>query len=241
LLAKFAAAHAFATLHRNEAAVGYTKAANMAVRLSTGRLIILLNSDTIVTPFWAEKMADAIFSTHGAGIVGPLSNAASFQSLPSVIGTDTQTAVNTLPPGYSVEDMNAWCEAHSSARMPCVPLVHGFCFGVTRDAWNKLGTFDEVAFPGGYGEENDYCFRAVNAGFRLVIATHTYVFHKKSRSYSEERRHALAQAAQKVLYEKHGYDRFLGDVKILADQPILQRLRQEAAELWSSDSPSARD
>jgi GT2 family glycosyltransferase/glycosyltransferase involved in cell wall biosynthesis/SAM-dependent methyltransferase len=231
-LEDFCAIRPFTTLNRNEVAQGYTKAANKGLRLSTGDLIILLNSDTVVTPFWAEKMADAIFSTHGAGIVGPLSNAAGYQSLPSVLATKSQTAVNSLPPGYSIEDMNVWCEAHSSARVPCVPLVHGFCFGVTRQAWNTLGEFDEAAFPEGYGEENDYCFRAVNAGFGLVVATHTYVFHAKSRSYTKERRHALSEAAQQVLYDRYGRDRFLNAVKILADQPILRQLRHEATELW---------
>jgi GT2 family glycosyltransferase/2-polyprenyl-3-methyl-5-hydroxy-6-metoxy-1,4-benzoquinol methylase/glycosyltransferase involved in cell wall biosynthesis len=233
-LEEFSAKYSFATLHRNDVALGYTKSANIGVRLSTGRLIILLNSDTVVTPFWAEKMADAVFSTHGAGIVGPVSNAASYQSLPGVTGTKTQTAVNVLPPNYSVDDMNLWCEAHTTARGACVPLVHGFCFGITRDAWNTLGEFDEVAFPEGYGEENDYCFRAVNAGFGLVVATHTYVFHAKSRSYSEQRRHALSEAAQKILYERYSRDRFLAAVKIISEQPILQRLRREAAKLWST-------
>jgi GT2 family glycosyltransferase/glycosyltransferase involved in cell wall biosynthesis/SAM-dependent methyltransferase len=235
---EFCAARPFTTLHRSDVAQGYTKAANTGLRLSTGDLVILLNSDTVVTPFWAEKMADAVFSTHGAGIVGPLSNAASYQSVPSVLATATQTAINSLPPGYSIEDMNAWCEAHSTANVPCVPFVHGFCFGVTRQAWNTLGEFDEAAFPKGYGEENDYCFRAVNAGFGLVVATHTYVFHAKSKSYTEERRNALSEAAQQVLYERYGRDRFLSAVKILADQPKLQQLRHEAADLWPNCLPT---
>lgn len=53
-------------------------------------------------------------------------------------------------------------------------LVHGFCFGLIREVMNRVGLFYEDSFPNGYGEENDYCFRAADAGFSLVIATHTY-------------------------------------------------------------------
>lgn len=231
-LEEFAASNTVTTLHRNDVAQGYTKAANIGVRAAIADLVILLNSDTIVTPFWAEKMVDAVFSVPGAGIVGPLSNAASYQSLPGVTGTATQTAVNALPDGFSPDDMNAWCEANSTAAVPCVPLVHGFCFGVTREAFATLGEFDEEAFPRGYGEENDFCFRAVNAGFSLVVATHTYVFHAKSKSYSETTRHELSEASQRMLYARHGRARFMADVRVLAEQPVLEHMRRESAKLF---------
>lgn len=228
----FSRSNSFTTLHRNDVSKGYTCAANLGANSSAADLFILLNSDTIVTPSWAEKLADAVFSVPGAGIVGPLSNAASYQSLPSVAATSTQTAVNSLPAGFSPDDMNEWCEMHSTASVPCVPLVHGFCFGITREAWETLGQFDEEAFPHGYGEENDYCFRAVNAGFALVLATHTYVFHAKSKSYSEKTRHELADTSQKVIYARHGRERFMEVVEFLAEQPALRRLRCESLELW---------
>ena len=69
-------------LYRNEVAGGYPKAANQGLAASTGEFVILLNSDTVVTNGWAEKLADAVISTPGAGVVGPLSNAASYQSVP---------------------------------------------------------------------------------------------------------------------------------------------------------------
>lgn len=231
-LQEFASTHPFVTLHRNEEAVGYTKAANIGMRLSTAKFMILLNSDTIVTALWAEKMLDAALSSPGVGIVGPLSNAASYQSIPSVQSTATQTAVNSLPPGFMPDDMNAWCEFNSTAAVPKVPLVHGFCFGLLREVWDEIGEFDEEAFPRGYGEENDYCLRATNAGFGLAVATHTYVFHAKSKSYSEGTRHEISQVSQNTLYDRHGKRRFMNAVGILAKQPMLVRLRARAEKLW---------
>ena len=75
-LQEFAGSASWVELHRNDQALGYTRAGNQGLAASSGELVILLNSDTIVTDGWVEKMADAVFSTPGAGIVGPMSNAA---------------------------------------------------------------------------------------------------------------------------------------------------------------------
>ena len=42
---------------------------------------------------------------------------------------------------------------------------------------------DEENFPVGYGEENDYCIRASDAGFRLAIADDAYVFSFKIKKF----------------------------------------------------------
>lgn len=234
-LEKFAHSAPWIKLHRNPKPLGYTKAANQGLRASTGELVILLNSDTIVTDGWAEKLADAVFATPGAGIVGPMSNAASHQSIPEHRGTKDQTAINDLPPGLTAEDMNRYCEQWTTADvLPRVPLVHGFCFGVTREVIDKVGLFDEENFPRGYGEENEYCFRAVDAGFSLVIATHTYIFHAKSKSYAGPERVALMQAGADALKRLHGRPRVERAVKSMQQNPILEKFRERARNLIAS-------
>ena len=107
-----------------------------------------------------EKLADAVFSTPGAGIVGPMSNAAGYPSLPAHRGGGGSRGVIPLPPGPSPEDMNRrcgqWTPAHLLAR---VPLAHAFCFSVTREAIETLGGFDGAGFPGGYLDEPELIHR----------------------------------------------------------------------------------
>lgn len=215
---------------------GYTKAANAGMKASNAELTILLNSDTIVAKDWYQKMADAVFNTHGAGIVGPMSSAASTQSLPHYKGNRSQTAVNQLPSDMSIEDMNLFCEKTSVNYIPRVPLVHGFCFGITRDVLDKIGYFDEVNFPRGYGEENDYCFRAANAGFGLVIATNTYIYHSKSKTFKDDKqRSELMQSGAIALVRKHGDRRIYRAVLTMEQQPILSRLRKLSQVLYTKD------
>lgn len=225
---------AWVQLYRHEEASGYTKAANKGLAASTGELVILLNSDTIVTADWAEKLADAVFSTPGAGIVGPMSSAASHQSIPEHQGSNNQTATNELPPYMSAEDLNRYCEQWATAGvLPRTPLVHGFCFGVTREVINTIGFMDEEKFPRGYGEENDYCFRAVDNGFGLVVAAHTYVFHTKSKSYLGPERIALMKAGSETLAATYGRARVQRAVASMQANPLFGELRRRAKELYA--------
>jgi GT2 family glycosyltransferase len=231
-LSAFAKNQSEVELIRHDQPGGYTRAANRGLAASRGEFVILLNSDTIVTDGWAEKMADAVFSTPGAGVVGPMSSAASWQSIPNHRGTEQQTAVNLLPAGMTAEDMNRCCEQWTiDGIVPRVPLVHGFCFGLTREIIDKVGYFDETHFPGGYGEENDYCFRAADAGFGLVVATHTYVFHAKSKSYVDTDRIRLTGEASQTLHRLHSPARIRRAVEAMEHNPLLWKFRQNAAKL----------
>ena len=128
-LNEFCSYREWCDLYRNETSQGYTKSANRGLKLSKGELVILLNSDTMVTKNWIEKLCDAAFSLPEIGIVGPISNAASCQSIPENKGKRGQTAINQVPDGLTIEDMNEYCEQWTCNNyLPWVPLVHGFCF-----------------------------------------------------------------------------------------------------------------
>ena len=233
-LREFAGSASWIELHRNEHTQGYTKAANQGLAASTGELVILLNSYTVVTDGCFEKMADAVFSTPGAGIVGPISNAAGHQSIPEYRSSTSQTVINHLPLKVPVEDMNRYCEQWTTVGvLPRVPLLHGFCLGITRDVIARVGFFDEDKFPQGYGWESDYCFRAADAGFSPVIATHTYIFHHESRNRAEPERISLKKAGSQALERLHGQPRIQRAVKSMQENPILTDLRQRARQMIS--------
>ena len=59
---------------------------------------------------------------------------------------------------------------------------------VKREVIDRVGMMDADAFPGGYGEENDFCQRAIGAGYRNVIAGNVLVRHERSVSFGDARR-----------------------------------------------------
>ena len=219
---------------RNETPQGYVKAANRALKNSSSPIKILLNSDTIVTDDWVAKMVLALKESYSAEIVGVLSNAADMQSLPSVEQQGNNTVVNTLPKDVSIDDMNRFCEQWSCAHIyPRVPLVHGFCFGLTQKALDILGGFDEIHFPKGYGEENDFSFRASNAGIDQVIATNTYIYHAKSQSFRDQERIFLMQQGIRTLISLYGEHRNSRACKTVLQHPILVEMRRKALALYT--------
>ncbi len=197
-----------AALVRNDQARGYTRAANQGLRQSSADYAILLNSDTIVTPGWLDRMAACAESGSESrsqiGIVGPISNTASWQSVPDIFEAQGDWADNSLPAGMTVAEMGELAAHYSGHLYPHIPFMNGFCLMLKRDLIQQIGYLDEENFGDGYGEENDYCLRARRAGWDLAVADDTYIYHAQSKSYSHERRKALVERSDKALSAKHG-------------------------------------
>ena len=183
--------------------LGYTRAANCGLRASTADFVVLLNSDTVVPRLWLEGLLDAMDSGTDIGAVGPLSNAASWQSVPKRVSPEGDWMVNSLPSGYNVDEYAELIHTLSAREFPRVPLLNGFCIMLRRTVLDSVGLLDEENFPRGYGEENDYCLRMRQGGFSLAIADHCFVYHAKSQSFGDER-DELAQQGGRALAEKHG-------------------------------------
>lgn len=217
--------------------IGYTKSANIGLKLSTSDFMILLNSDTVVTKDWAKKMLKIAYSRSNIGIVGPLSNAAGSQSIPFIKGTKGQTVINKLPVNLTYDALNVLCEKMSvNDVFPVVPLVHGFCFGIKKSVIEQVGVFDDYNFERYYGEENDYCLRAQKSGFEFAIATNTFIYHRKSRSIQEEERIIHMEKAGKRLRELYGKENIIIACQQIANHPLLITLRRNFSRLYKKNN-----
>ncbi|ERJ11062.1 glycosyltransferase [Haloplasma contractile] len=216
-------------LFRNEIAQGYTIAANIGLRNSTGDYVVLLNSDTIVTDGWLEKMISCAKVDKDTGIVGPLSNAASWQTVPEVM-ENGDWKVNTLPSNINLDLMGQIVEEASIKEYPIVPFVNGFCFMISRKVINTIGILDEETFPKGYGEENDYCIRAIDAGFKLRVADDTYIFHEKSKSFSHKVRKQLSPKAGQLLKQKHSTEKVNNLINQIKYDVTFKRIRERISD-----------
>ena len=233
------------TLLRNEQAAGYTLAGNQGLRQSEGDFVILLNSDTIVPAGWLDRMVACAESDPKIGLVGPLSNTASWQSVPEIFDPAGDWAENRLPVGVTAADVADDIARTSRCLYPRLPFLNGFCIMIRRAVIDQIGYFDEQNFGEGYGEENDYCLRANKAGWALAVADDTYIYHAQSRSYSHERRMERREPSDRALAAKHGqqiisdyayvcrYDRVMQGIRarsqVLAER---QRLVEEGRSQW---------
>ncbi|WP_323029268.1 glycosyltransferase family 2 protein [Castellaniella defragrans] len=239
LVSEFAAAHGIDPI-RNETARGYTLAANQGLRASEADFAVLLNSDTIVTPDWLDRMLRCARSDARVAVVGPLSNTASWQSVPRIVGDDGDWCDNPLPDGRTPADMAGQVARVARPQYPRVGFRNRFCYMIRRVAREELGNFDEYTFARGFGEENDYSLRVLQAGWQLAVADDAYVFHAQSRSYSSERRHKLARLAGEALEKKHGQARIEQGLLHTRDNLVLAAMRARIAGCGTNRLLSSR-
>ena len=191
-------------LLRNDTNLGFSASINrgiMEARAWDGETswtdVILLNSDTIVTKGWVEKLRRAAYSDPAIATATPLSNNATIFSVPKFC------EANSLPAGYSLEEYAEVVEKASLHSYPEVPVAHGFCMYVKREALDAAGLFDSDTFGRGYGEENDFCFRAEQLGFRHVLCDDTYIYHNETASFKTEEKEQLIRAHEKILLQRY--------------------------------------
>jgi len=213
-----------AVLLRNEEAKGYTRAANQGLRRSSADYVVLLNSDAVVTPEWLDRLIACAESNPRIGLVGPLSNTASWQSIPEIESQGDWPA-NPLPAGMTIEEMGRLVARYSARLYPPMPFLNGFCLFIRREVIAEIGYFDEETFGAGYGEEDDYALRARKAGWLLALADDAYVYHAQSRSYSTEARRRLTRRAGTLLAKKHGQQIISEGVTICRQDRVLESIR----------------
>lgn len=216
-------------IHNASPPHGYTIAANLGMRATGGDYVVLLNSDTVVTYGWLERIVACGESDERIGILGPLSNAASHQSVPQLRDRDGW-ATNPLPSFLTPDGLAKLLDRVSPRSRPRLPFVNGFCYVVKRAVFDAIGYFDEESFPSGYCEENDFSFRAAQAGFELAVADDAYVFHAKSRSYTPEARKPIAKRNYEAFLRKHGAETIESLVAQLEADESLTGLRGAVAD-----------
>ena len=174
---------------------GFVASVNRGMAASD-RDVVLLNSDTEVTAGWLEKLQAAAYSAPAVATVTPFSNNATLCSLPRTF------EANALPAGLDVDGFGRVVEGASRREYPRIPTGVGVCLYIKRKALDAVGLFDEEAFGLGYGEESDFCARALRAGYVHVLDDATFVYHAGQRSFGRSR-DARARRAARVMRGRH--------------------------------------
>ena len=160
--------------HANQKNRGFVATANLGMRL-TQNDVVLLNSDTEVTPGWLQALQRCLSSDPLIATATPWTNNGEIASIPGFC------QVNPVPPDASA--MAGVIARSGAAIYPELPTAVGFCMAISRSAIDRIGVFDEVLFGKGYGEENDFSVRAAQAGMRNVLCDDAYVVHLGGRSF----------------------------------------------------------
>lgn len=165
----------FVVTKRHEKSLGLIKTENEAIVTSSND-VIFLNSDTVVTKNWLQKLIEVAYTDNNIGTVTPISNNATIYSWPKSLPNEEEV---------TIEELAEIVESKSLRIFPKIPVGVGFCIYIKREVFDKIGLLDEETFGFGYGEENDLCLRALKGGYRSVLADNTFIFHKGGSSFTE--------------------------------------------------------
>lgn len=174
---------------------GFSKACNQGIKEARGEYIILLNPDTMITPGWDMKLI-AHFK-NGVGAVGPLSNyVAGFQKV-------RLYTKEKLSGQIDINDLAERLYQRNKGKGIETKLLIGFCLMIKRKVIERVGLLDEDLFLG--NDDLEFSLRLRNNGYKLLVATDTFIYHKGQASFDSEpleKTKKLIQESTDILYGK---------------------------------------
>ena len=183
-------------VHRNDRNLGFVGTANVGLRLADPDCdVILLNNDAVVTALFAARLKAAAHAEPRIATATPLSNDATLLGVPRV-DCRNELSADDAP------RIDALLQTRDGPRAVAIPVGHGFCMYLKREALDDVGALDPV-WGRGYCEEVDWCLAASDRGWSHVAALDTYVHHASSVSFGARERTALMAHNHALLERKY--------------------------------------
>lgn len=157
--------------------IGFGPAVNLGIKESFGEYIVLLNTDTIPSKNWLEKLLQAFESDKMLGIISPLTNFVGE-------GIQLDPKAKRLSPN-KIDEYAKQISDHEEIIYEPSRLVF-FCVMLRRSVIDRIGLLDESYIRGNF-EDDDYSMRARTAGFKLGVVQNAFVFHHGSASFKENK------------------------------------------------------
>lgn len=186
------------TLLENPVNTGFVNAVNRGMILHPDRDVVLLNSDTEVHGDWLDRLHCCADGDPKIGTVTPFSNNATICSYPRF------NRDNPLPEDWPLAALDRVFAEVNAGLVVEMPTAVGFCMYIRRDCLNEVGYFDALIFKRGYGEENEFCLRATEVGFKHLLCADVFVYHQGGVSFGSETK-ALCAEAERSILERYPY------------------------------------
>lgn len=168
-------------LVRNTTNLGFVKAVNQGLSLANSPYIVLMNNDTEAVEGWLEKLREPLME----GNIGA-----------SGSRTTTDGSWQGRVP-----------EGEGYRMLPGNAMLAFFCTMFKKEVIDKTGLLDE-SFGLGLGDDDDYCYRMHQKGFRLALVQDMVIPHHHRSSfkqlYTDDELKELQEKNIKKFKDKHG-------------------------------------
>jgi GT2 family glycosyltransferase/glycosyltransferase involved in cell wall biosynthesis len=182
--------------------LGFARSVNAGAAAATGEVLIVLNSDTLVTPGWMDALYRELLADPSLGALTPSTNHAGepAQMDYSTIDLSAAKALAAVAKRAAAKPL----ERAKVSRMLYLPQrLTFFCVGLRRSVWNEFGGLDETYRVGNF-EDDDLCLRLRVAGYRLGVALDVFVYHHNNATFSANRiSHGSWMSQNAVTFAEH--------------------------------------
>lgn len=182
-------------LIENDVNQGFVRNVNKGLEISEGH-VVLVNSDVELPELWLERLLLPILEDSRVASATPYTNCGIITSFPE-IGQD-----NELFEGLSLEEIDGEFQKVVPKYLE-MPTGVGFCMAMNKRAIAEVGVLDAESFGKGYGEENDWCQRAISMGYKNVHVENLFVYHKHGGSFQSEDKRRYMKEHLEILERKH--------------------------------------
>ena len=186
---------------------GFAAANNVGIRATAGELILLLNSDTIVSPSALDTLVDRLRAHPAAAVAGPRlvdGRGVVELSFGAMISPVAELRQKTIAAAHrrGMALASRWVE-RAASRERFVDWVSGACLLVYRADAEAAGLLDERYFL--YTEDVDFCAALRSRGRRILFTPRAEITHLRgrSRATAPDRMNAAYRRSQIAFYEKH--------------------------------------
>jgi GT2 family glycosyltransferase len=212
---------------RNEVNLGFVKTVNRGMKLAKNHFVIL-NTDTEVPKGWLERILFPIYRDKNIASVTPFTNAGEICSFPIFLKN------NNIFENLEINEIDKYFQMVIAEKNYLdLPTGVGFCMAINKAIAEEIGLFDELSFSKGYGEENDWCQRAIKKGYKNVIAPNLFIYHKHGGSFQSKEKRNLQK--ENLIEITKRYKNYLRDVSDFIQRDPLKKIRDFLILLISSN------
>ena len=187
--------------------VGFARANNLGIRSTSGDLVLLLNSDTLVAAGALDRLAAALEQAPEAAVAGPRlvdAHGVPELSFGRMIGpwNEARQRLITSAQARGIGLARRYV-ARQASRRQWPDWVSGACLLVWRRDAERVGLLDERYFM--YAEDVDFCAAIRAAGRRVLFTPEAEIVHVRgrSRAASPEATRVAYRRSQLAFYAKH--------------------------------------
>lgn len=181
------------TIILNDKNFGFAGGNNIGLEHANGDILVVLNNDTYVGPFWLGNLVKALKRNPKLGLVGPVTNNIGNESKINISYKDwSDLHIKSLK----------YIATHPNELYPMDCLAF-FCVAIRKSVYSQVGPIS-LDYGLGFFEDDDYCKRVKEAGWAMAAVEDSFVHHHLSASFNKLKNNKKEELMRnnKAIFEK---------------------------------------